>query len=81
MNTLNKHFRLYLAVLFPLSLITSNLPAQTAEGWQASKEIVERLSKSGSEINYYEEKVPAYTLPDVLATTNGRKVSASRAME
>lgn len=75
---LKKHSGLFLAVLFPMSLITAGSLAQNAEGWRASKETVERLSKSRSEVNYYEEKVPAYKLPDVLITNNGRKVSSSR---
>jgi dienelactone hydrolase len=78
MTTLKKHSGLFLAVLFPLSLITAGSLAQNSEEWRASKETVERLSKSRSEVNYYEEKVPVYKLPDVLTTNDGRKVSASR---
>jgi len=48
--------------------------AQQSESWKASMETVERLSKSRPEFNYYEEKVPAYTLPDPLTTLGGKKV-------
>lgn len=48
--------------------------AQTDSGWQAKPETVEKLSKERPEFNYTEEKVPAYTLPDVLTTNDGRKV-------
>jgi len=48
-------------------------------GWQASPQIVESLSKSRPHINYYEEKVPSYTLPDPLITSKGRKVKRSSA--
>ena len=78
MNTLKEHSRLYPAVFFTMSLISSGLLAQKSEGWQASKETVERLSGSGSEFNYYEAKVPPYTLPDILTTIHGKKVTTSR---
>ncbi len=51
--------------------------AQNTGSWKASKETVERLSKPGTEFNYYEEKVPAYTLPDPLTTLDGKKVENS----
>jgi hypothetical protein len=54
---------------------TLNLGARTTKGWQASKETVERLSKQGTEFNYSEEKVPAYTLPSLLVTNDGSRVT------
>ncbi len=57
-----------------LVCIFTELGAQTDQPWQASKETVERLSKSQPEFNYYEEKVPSYKLPDVLTTSNGQSV-------
>lgn len=56
-------------------LVYSSLFAQTTKGWEASKAVVERLSGSRPEFNYYEEKVPSFTLPDVLTTSDGRKVT------
>lgn len=46
----------------------SSLPAfsQADQSWKAPAAIVEKLSTPGSSINYVEEKVPAFTLPDVL---------------
>lgn len=61
-------------VLF-LCFFIGPLSAQTASGWQASKETVEKLSKSRSEFNYYEEKVPSFILPEVLTANNGRVIS------
>jgi hypothetical protein len=54
-----------------------NVAAQSDNSWRASTQTIEKLSKSGSEFNYYEEKVPSYTLPDVLTTIDGRKVTKS----
>ena len=54
------------------------MSAQTGEGWQAPRETVEKLSEPGTEFNYYEEKVTAYTLPDVLANSAGQKITTSK---
>ncbi|MFZ0282489.1 MAG: acetylxylan esterase [Bacteroidales bacterium] len=65
-----------LSVCFTLILVCIFIEsaAQTDKPWQASKETVERLSKSQPDFNYYEEKVPSYKLPDVLTTLNGQNV-------
>jgi hypothetical protein len=54
-----------------------NVSAQSDNSWRASAQTVEKLSKPGSEFNYYEEKVPSYILPDILTTLDGRKVTKS----
>jgi hypothetical protein len=60
--------------LFSAFYVSLSLQAQTPAGWQASKETVEKLSKSRPEFNYYEEKVPAYTLPSVLTSEKGKSI-------
>lgn len=45
------------------------------QGWTANPAVVERLSGSRPEFNYYEEKVPSYFLPDILTTEGGRKIT------
>jgi len=40
-----------------LLVFSSNISAQPAEGWKASKETVDKLSKPGVEFNYYAGKV------------------------
>jgi pimeloyl-ACP methyl ester carboxylesterase len=61
--------------MYLLLHVPSELLAQKDEGWKASKETVEKLSKDRSEFNYYEEKVPRYTLPDLLTPLDGKKVT------
>jgi len=57
------------------TLILLSLPfnafSQNVQSWQPSKETVDRLSKSQPDFNYFEEKVPAYTLPPLLTALNG----------
>lgn len=60
-------------VLF-LSFQLSPLAAQDNESWHASQKLVEQLSKQQPGTNYDEEKVPVYTLPEVLTTSTGIKV-------
>jgi hypothetical protein len=68
-----------LFVLFSMLIIPVGLFAQSTEGWQASKETVEKLSKPGTEFNYYEEKVPSYKLPELLISEDGRKIATPEA--
>lgn len=64
-----------------ITLILLVLPydifSQVMNGWQASKETVERLQKNQIEFNYYEEKVPSYILPDLLVTEKGKKIRST----
>lgn len=50
---------------------------QNNQGWSASKETEERLSKDRPEFNFYESKVPSYTLPDLLTGGAGKKITGS----
>ncbi|MGD8499609.1 MAG: hypothetical protein PVJ86_03125, partial [Phycisphaerales bacterium] len=47
-------------------------------GWKASPELVDALMKRRSETNYYEQRVPKYTLPDPLVMSDGTKVTDAR---
>jgi hypothetical protein len=69
-------FFIFLFIIFIISV--TECVAQSEEGWKASQQTVERLSKERPEINYFEEKVPVYTLPDALTTLDGRKVTTQQ---
>lgn len=77
MNLRSVHFR-STAVFFLLALSALNLAAQNERGWTAPAETVEKMSKSRPQLNFYEEKVPEYTLPDLLTTVDGKKVKSAR---
>jgi len=68
-------------LLLILTLFASNSMAQPDEGWKASPQVIEKLSKQRPGINYYEEKVPAYTLPDLFTNYNCKKIVNSRQWE
>lgn len=58
-----------------INFLFFSLSAQNVQEWRASKDMIEKLSKQNPEINYYEEKVPYYTLPDILTSLDGTKVT------
>ncbi len=72
-----RHLKL-IAQITALVMIQPFISAQPQKGWQASPETVEKLSKSRTEFNYYEEKVPLYTLPDVLVNSAGKKITSAK---
>ncbi len=51
--------------------------SQSDKSWHASVQTIENLTKERPEFNYYEEKVPSYSLPDIFTTIDGIKVSDS----
>lgn len=66
-------FLLSIAVPFLVSLSAVNVEAQD-DGWRASPATVEKMSKSRGDLNFREEDVPAYTLPDPLLTIDGKTI-------
>jgi len=46
-----------------------------AQGWKASPKLADALTKRQPQINYYEDKVPKYSLPDPLVMRDGTKVA------
>jgi len=69
------HLSVRTTIVLILGLASWSASSQTITGWQASKETVEKLSKSNAGFNYYEEKVPAYALPSLLTEKNGKPVT------
>jgi len=68
----------FITVIAMFAFQIFNATAQTDNSWRASAQTVEKLSKNQSEFNYFEEKVPAYTLPDVLTTSDSKKVTSPK---
>ncbi len=67
-----------IAIGYMILLINAgSISAQEASGWHANPAVVEKLSKPGQVFNYYEEKVPHYSLPDIFTSENGTKISSS----
>lgn len=60
-------------LLLPYVIIS----AQTDKSWNASAQIVEKLSKEKSGFNYYEDKVPNFTLPVILTSNDGVDIASS----
>lgn len=60
-------------LLLPYVIIS----AQTDKSWKASAQIVKKLSKENSGFNYYEDKVPNYTLPVILTSKDGLEIASS----
>jgi len=72
-----KSFVKYLIVSAIVSFIISDFAVGNSakEGWKASPELVEQLTKRRSETNYSEEKVPKYALPNPLRLSDGSRVT------
>ncbi len=72
-----KSLVMYLVVLAIVSFTTDNFAFGNAanKGWKASPDLVEKLTKPGSEANYSEQRVPKYTLPNPLKLSDGSIVT------
>jgi len=72
-----KSLVMYFVVLAIVSFTTNNFAFGNAArtGWKASPDLVENLTKPGSEANYSEQKVPKYTLPNPLKLSEGSIVT------
>lgn len=75
---MRRDFCLSIVLTVFFGFLASNGTSQVTDTWKASPETVAKLSKSRPEFNYYEEKVPAYTLPELLVTSSGKKVTTAQ---
>jgi len=66
-----------LTVFIAVSFYADGLAFNSSQdkGWKASRELADSLTKRRPQINYYEDKVPKYTLPDALIMRDGTKVT------
>lgn len=70
----NKHVCFQLLLFLAAATVGFSQPAA---GWKASPELVQKLSQSRQDVNYVEEKVPSYILPDPLITLSGEKITTA----
>jgi len=66
-----------LAVLITVFFYAEGLALASSEdkGWKASRQLADALTKRRPQIDYYEDKVPQYTLPGPLIMCDGTKVT------
>ena len=67
--------RLPAAALSSVLLFAAALCAAEPDGWTASRQRADSLAKQRPSMIYHEEKVPRYTLPEVLVAADGTKVT------
>lgn len=71
-------FNIRLIFIISFLVISSCLFSQGVP-WKSPEALIEKQSAGRADVNYREEKVPSYTLPELLVTSEGRKVkNASR---
>jgi hypothetical protein len=70
----NIHYTFFCLCLIPV-FCGINTNAQTVKSWSAPMQVSEQLSKDKAGFNYYEDKVPSYTLPDIFTSNDGAKIN------
>jgi hypothetical protein len=76
----NKPLCLIICVMIIQAVVSGNILSQIQDsarnesGWKANEAIVTKLSKDGKGTNYYENKVPEYSLPIILTSNDGTKI-------
>jgi hypothetical protein len=66
-----------IALSILISYQIATVSAQGDNGWHANTMTIEKLSKERPGSNYYEEKVPGYTLPDIFTSNDGLKITSA----
>ena len=54
-----------------------SLPAMAQETWTASPGVVEKTAKAQPSFNFYENKVPAYSLPGLMVSSTGKEIRSA----
>lgn len=73
-------FQRLVVIAIMLTSLTNRSPMEAVAddgepGWKASPAVVEATAKRSSAFNYFEDRVPAYTLPDPLLAADGTRVT------
>jgi hypothetical protein len=76
--TNSKSLIVFVTLITAVSFQAKGLAVDAEEGWKASPELAEALTKRRPETNYYEQAVPKYTLPNPLVMSDGRFVTNAR---
>jgi len=76
----SQSFILLLTFVSTVSLHTNSFGTNSKgyNSWEASPELIEKLTKRDPKTNYYEEKVRAYILPDPLIMSDGSRVTEAQ---
>ena len=74
---MNRSSNFIICFCFILLLPNAVILSQTVNSWKASAPVVEKLSKEKSGFNYYEDKIPNYTLPVILTSLDGVEIASS----
>jgi len=73
-----KNLRIVFLTALYIIQLGSPLKAQLNESWHAPKTTVEKLTKNQPDFNYQEEKVPIYSLPDVLTSSTDQPITRTK---
>lgn len=68
-------------VIFMVFLFTVHSFAQKGRSWEASPETIKRVSLKNPKVNFHEDKVKAYTLPNPLLAGDGSYINKVRKWE
>ncbi|HBN78009.1 MAG TPA: hypothetical protein DD473_19805, partial [Planctomycetaceae bacterium] len=77
----------FMLVLTVFSISGTLIAEDRATGWTADSEMVKKFESRSSSNNggrdfiYSEDKVPEYSLPDILSTNSGEKVTTVKQWE
>ncbi|MHC4626066.1 MAG: alpha/beta hydrolase family protein [Planctomycetota bacterium] len=69
---------LILSVAFVAHAVAGASQVEAKQHWQAKRELSDSATRRRPQFIYYEEKVPAYTLPELLVANDGTRVTSAK---